>query len=142
MSRFSYAVLAGALAFGLTAAAATGTAFTISSVQNVPGTDSATQVVATTSCDGTYAITWTIDQYGFVTGYTATRTAPDPDTNGDFCKNVPAAISVSRGGSVLSSDYGTTDALTGNFSGTFDQTFVADAGDVVELEIGPNAGMI
>ena len=147
MKRTTYAVLAGSFAFGLTAAAATGVAFTISSVQNVPGTDSDTEIISTTSCDGTYAIEWTIDQNGYVTAFTATRTAPSPeDPNGSFCESVPAEITVSRSGMDLSSYYGTTDA-SGNFSGSFDNSsitnvsFIAAASDVVKLEIGPNAGV-
>lgn len=143
MKRTTYAVLAGSFAFGLTAAAATGVAFTISSVQNVPGTDFDTEIIATTSCDGTYAVEWTIDQYGFVTAFTATRTAPSPeDPNGSYCESVPASITVSRSGSPLSSYYGSTDS-SGNFAGTFDgqSTFIAAANDEVKLEIGPNAGM-
>jgi hypothetical protein len=142
MKRTTYAILAGSLAFGLTAAAASGVAFTIGTVQNVPGTDSDTEVIATSSCTGTYNVTWTIDSNGYVTGYTATRVAPDPDPDIAYCLGVPAYIEVrsSDGGTIRDSGYGTTDGTTGDFTGTFANTFIAQATDVVELEIGPNAG--
>lgn len=142
MKRTTYAILAGSLAFGLTAAAATGVAFTISSVQNVPGTDSDTEVVATSSCTGTYDITWTINAFGYATAFTATRTAPTPDPDGSFCKGVPAYLSITRSGMLMDSATGTTDETTGNFTGSLSNSVIMSANDTVELEIGPNAGLL
>lgn len=139
MKRTTYAILAGSLAFGLTAAAAAGISFTIGSLDPLPGTTSDTESISTTACDGTYAITWTYDSTGYVTAFQATRTAPDPDPNGKFCKSVPAYISIEQGlGSVISSYSGTTSSA-GDFSGTFTTPFIAAEGNTVFLQIGPEA---
>lgn len=142
MKRSTYALLTGTLAFGLTAAAAAGTAFTIGSVQDVGSTDSASIAVGSSPCTGTYAISWTFDSLGYVTGFDADRTPPaGSDDNLEFCANMPAALTVTNSGSVVASFYGTTD-LAGELTGTFSPgaALVLNAYSVT-LQIGPNTGI-
>ena len=139
MRKSTYAILTGTLAFGLTAAAATGTAFTISSVQNAPGTDTATANVTNSSCGGTYDIDWTFNSYGQVTAFTATRTAPTPtDDSLQFCASMPFAFQVLPSGGPGETVFGTTDA-EGDATGTFLMPWILGTGSTVSLEIGPDA---
>lgn len=142
MRKSTYAILTGTLAFGLTAAAAAGTAFTINSVTDTPGTETATITVSQSPCTGTYDIDWTFDQFGYVTGFSATRTAPTPDPNLEFCASMPAALMVSNGGgSTPSYWYGTTDTSGSILTKTFDVPLIVGANAEVSLQIGPGAGI-
>ena len=139
MRKSTYAILTGTLAFGLTAAAATGTAFTINSVQNAPGTDTATANVTNSSCGGTYDIDWTFNSSGQVTAFTATRTAPTPtDDSLQFCASMPFAFQVLPSGGPGETVLGTTDA-EGDATGTFVSPWILGTGSTVSLEIGPDA---
>jgi len=141
MRKTTSLVLAGAMAFGLTAAAAQVTAFTIDTVEEVPGTDSATATIATGVCTGTYAVDFTQDEFGYTDGGTATRTAPDPDPNLSFCADAVAYVELrSADASELTSWSGSTDE-SGNITFSFENTYVADDGWEVEIEIGPDAGL-
>lgn len=142
MRKFSYVAVSAALAFGLTAAAAAGTAFTIASVEDVGSTDSATISVGSSPCTGTYDIDWTFDSFGYVTAFDAVRTPPVPDDNLAFCASMPAYLEITNSGNVIASYYGTTET-NGDFTGTFSngaalvlQTYT------VTLQIGPNTGGI
>lgn len=138
MRKSTYAILTGTLAFGLTAAAATGTAFTIGTVEKAPGTDTATASVTNSSCEGTYDIDWTLSA-GKVSAFTATRTAPVPDTSLDSCASMPFSFTVTPSVGPGETYYGTTDS-SGNASGTFMMAWTLGAGTSVSLEIGPDAG--
>lgn len=136
------------MAFGLTAASAAVTAFTINTVEEVPGTDSATKLISTGSCTGTYDVTFTQDQYGYTTGGAATRTAPPaPDDNLQFCANTPAYVELyAPGGSQYeyTSWYGNTDA-DGDIAFDFTSnpgvsSVIADSGWEIKITIGPEAG--
>lgn len=141
MKRSTYAILTGTLAFGLTAAAAAGTAFTINSVEDVGSTDTATISVGSSPCTGVYDIDWSFDSMGFVTGFTATRTAPDPDPNLEFCASMPALLTISNSGTDVASYYGTTET-NGDFIGTFQQgAALVLTSYTVALQIGPNTGI-
>ena len=142
MRKSTYAILTGTLAFGLTAAAAAGTAFTIGTVENAPGTDTATASVTNSSCGGTYDIDWTFNSSGQVTAFTATRTAPTPtDDSLEFCASMPFAFAITPGGMGPGETVtGTTDA-SGNASGTFMMSWILGAGTSVSLEIGPDSGI-
>lgn len=93
MRRSTTTFLAGAIAFGLTAASAAVTSFTISAFDE-PKTDFATTAFLEGSCTGDYELQFTRDENGEVDGGTATRTAPEggPDTNLRFCVGVPAYV--------------------------------------------------
>ena len=144
MRKPSSLLLAGAMAFGLTAASAAVTAFTIGTVEEVPGTDSASKVIATGSCTGTYNVDFTQNEFGFTIGGTATRVAPDPaedpeDANARFCQDQQAKVllTASTGTAVW---YGETEA-NGDVIFTFDGGgVIAGAGDQVAITIGPEAG--
>lgn len=143
MKRSTYALLTGTLAFGLTAAAAAGTAFTISSVQDVGSTDSATIAVGSSPCTGTYAISWTFDSFGYVTGFDAERTPPaGSDDNLPFCADMPASLTVTNSGTEIATFYGNTDAqgelLAKQF--TTPSALVLNS-YTVTLQIGPNIGI-
>ncbi len=142
-------LVAGALAFGLTAASAAVTSFTINSVQNTGSTDIAAATVTTSPCTGAYDITWTIDQAGAVSGGQATRTAPiGTDSNLPFCANAPAGLRIlDSSNTQLAVVYGTTDSK-GDFSFTswYDTLNASNpiltSGYKVELAIGPMVSML
>ena len=110
-------LVAGALAFGLTAASAAVTSFTINSVQSTGSTEVVSAVLTTSPCTGVYDITWNVDSAGRVTGGTATRTAPaGTDDNLKFCADVPAGMKILNGSDQLLAEVeGTTDS-SGNFT--------------------------
>ena len=157
MRRFTRPLVVGALSFGLVAASAAGTTFTIGSVQAAPGTAEDAELVQTTGCDGTYAVEW-LTTNGFVDGVTATRTAPDPDPTLEYCANAFYSIYIASNAEdganpgqvdpaatwVLEWS-GTTDA-TGNIDGSTHSvgtpnsgSIVFEAGMAVKIVIGPDA---
>ena len=141
MRKPSSLLLAGAMAFGLTAASAAVTAFTIGTVEEVPGTDTATAVIAEGPCTGTYNVDFTQDAFGFTNGGTATRVAPEaPDTNLKFCASTPAYVELfdTDNPSTSTTWYGTTDA-DGDIAFSFANTLIAQDGWTVRITIGPEA---
>ncbi len=155
MRRFTRPLVVGSLAFGLVAAAAAGTTFTIGSVAASPTTADNAIIIDEEGCGGTYAIDWSVSG-GLIVGITATRTAPDPDDSLEYCANMPYAVYVSDGpatddglGNVTAANwvmewYGTTDSvgdiLAAATTPTVSGSLVLDAGEAVKIEIGPEAG--
>jgi len=134
MRTITNGLVAGSLAFGLVAAAATGTAFTLNAA-GIPGTDKATALLNAEYCDGTYEIEW-VTSSGALTGFTATRTAPAAeDTNLEYCAEMPYELTIAG----MSESTGITDQ-DGNISDTLSSPLVTD-NDEVALEIGPDAGL-
>ena len=153
MRRFTRPLVVGALSFGLVAASAAGTTFTISSVEAAPITAVDGDLIGTTGCDGTYAVEWTLNN-GFIAGVTATRTAPDPDPTLAYCADAFYAVYIATDADTdgdgtmdtptwTSEWTGTTDA-----SGNIDQSavdptngqFALTEGTGVLIQIGPDAG--
>lgn len=156
MRRFTRPLVIGALSFGLVAASAAGTTFTISTVEAAPITAVDADLIGTTGCDGTYAVSWTLAN-GFINGVTATRTAPDPDPTLAYCADAFYAIYIatdadSDGDGVIDGTptwtaewVGTTDA-----SGNIDQSAVSPSngqfalteGTGVLIQIGPDSNLV
>jgi hypothetical protein len=88
-------VVAGSLAFALVAAAASGTAFSVNSVQGIAVTAAASGSVDTDPCTGAYDITWTVSS-GNIVGIEAVRIPPSTvsDPGLVFCADMPYAILV------------------------------------------------
>lgn len=143
------ALLAGSLAFGLIAAAASSATFGLT-VQDIIRTETseaaAELVVAYVSCQGSYHIEWVVEDGGIV-GFTAELAEEDP-----YCANQSFQLFVSRldgededgfpsWGPFLpvSTDEDKTDS-SGNIEATFTvPPFDVDDGDEISLVIGPEA---
>jgi hypothetical protein len=144
MRRTIPTLVVGSLVFGLVAAVAVDTGFTLSSVGGLsnPGTAQAQGTVAVTEelCDGDYEITWRGTGED-VTGFTFVRTPPEGDADPGlaYCAEQTYAILVGEdGGGQFHT--GTTDAEGGatvTFNDGMTRSFAN--GDSIALKIGPEA---
>jgi len=140
-------LLSASLAFALVAAAASGTAFSINSVQGPPLTAGAAGAVGPEPCTGAYDITWTVSS-GSIVGVRAERIAPSTSSDPGllYCADMPYAILVADAADVEVVpgvfDFthpswtvewtGVTDATTGSI----DASSTAPASGSLQLEVG------
>jgi len=150
-------VVAGSLAFALVAAAASGTAFSVNSVQGIAVTAAASGSVDTDPCTGAYDITWTVSS-GNIVGIEAVRIPPSTvsDPGLVFCADMPYAILVADRDDVVDADgefdlssedwrvewTGTTDSVTGSIDASSTAPTSGPlqlaVGTAVQLAIGPD----
>lgn len=144
MRRMIPTLVAGSLAFGLVAAVAVDTGFSLSTggLKN-PGTAEAVGTVAVTVelCDGLYEITWEGTGED-VTGFAFVRTPPpgDADPGLEYCAVMPYMIQVVDGDTDGRTIHeGVTDEF-GGASHEFDGMNPAFTdGETIRLKIGPGA---
>ena len=150
------AVVAGAVAFALVSAAATGTAFSVNSVQGFAVASAAVGSFDVSPCTGSFDITWSVSG-GEIVGVRATRVPPSTvsDPGLMFCADMPYAVLVGDEAAVRDGSgvfdfsaagwrvewQGTTDV-----AGSIDASSVAPVsgslslavGTAVQLAIGPD----
>jgi hypothetical protein len=154
MRRLTRPLIVGALSFGLVAAAAAGTTFTIGTVEAAPITAVDADLIGTTGCDGTYDVEWTLAN-GFINGITATRTASTPeDDNLEYCADAFYSIYIAANADDGSGGIDPTATWVNEWNGTTDASgnidasavsptsgqFALEEGTAVLIQIGPNAG--
>jgi len=150
-------LLSASLAFALVAAAASGTAFSINSVQGPPLTAGAAGAVGSEPCTGAYDITWTVSS-GSIVGVRAERIAPSTSSDPGllYCADMPYAILVADAADVEVVpgvfDFshpswtvewtGVTDATTGSIDASSTApasgSLLLEVGTAVQLAIGPD----
>lgn len=143
------ALLAGSLAFGLIAAAASGATFglTVQDIVRIGTSEaSAELVVEFAGCEGTYHIEWQMDGDD-ISGFTATRA--DDDEDDPLCANQSFRLLLSA-----FIDEDTWSALVavptledetdadGNITATFVEPFDPGDRDEIVLVIGPGAATL
>jgi len=154
---FARSLVAASLAFALVAAAASGTAFSVNSVQGIAVTAAASGSVDTDPCTGSYDITWTVSS-GNIIGVNAVRIPPSTvsDPGLMFCADMPYAILVADRADVQDADgefdlssedwqlewTGTTDSVTGSIDASSTAPtsgpLQLSVGTAVQLAIGPD----
>jgi hypothetical protein len=150
-------LLSASLAFALIAAAASGTAFSINSVQGPPLTAGAAGAVGLEPCTGAYDITWTVSS-GSIVGVRAERIPPSTSSDPGllYCADMPYAILVADAADVeiLPGVFdfshpswtvewtGITDAATGSIDASstapVSGSLQLAVGTAVQLAIGPD----
>ena len=102
---FVRTLVAGALAFALVAAAASGTAFTVNTVQGVAVASAATGSLETHPCTGAYDIRWSVSS-GEIVGVRAVRlpTSLIRDFGLEYCLDMPYAVLIAERDAVVRSD--------------------------------------
>ena len=153
------AVVAASLAFGLVAAAASGTAFSVNSVEGIAVASSASGSFDVQPCDGAFDVTWTVVS-GEIVGVRAVRVAPSSlsDPGLKYCADMPYAILVADRDDVEfpsgSGEFdlghaswvvewtGVTDASTGSIDASSTEPVSGPlqlaVGTAVQLAIGPD----
>jgi len=148
MRRAIHALLAGSLAFGLIAAAASSATFGLT-LQDIvrAGTSeaSAELVVGYAGCEGAYHIEWVFED-DVIIGFSATRTIEDPDETLVYCANQPFQLLVSafldeetRAALVPVSTVEDETDDNGDIAATFLDPLDAGDRDEIVLLIGPEA---
>jgi len=154
---FARSLVAASLAFALVAAAASGTAFSVNSVQGIPVAAAASGTFDTEPCTGSYDITWTVSS-GNIVGVSAIRIPPSTvsDPGLKYCADMPYAILIADRADVEIVpgvfDFSRPDwtvewtGITDSVTGSIDASSTAptsgplqlSVGTAVQLAIGPD----
>jgi hypothetical protein len=99
------AAITFATVFGMLAASAAGTAFTVNSVQSIAVASAASDTVVTEPCDGAYDISWSVLS-GEIVGVRAVRIPPSSvsDPGLERCARVPYAVLIADRDDVTDAD--------------------------------------
>ena len=143
MTRRSIRTLITAFAvFGLVAASAAGTAFSVNTVQSVAVASTASGAVVTVPCDGSYDVTWTWSS-GRVVGVRAVRTPPSTTSDPQlaFCADTPYAVLVAPRADVEDADGG-LDLESDNWELEWSGVTSSVTGSIESARVAPVSGSL